>query len=292
MTTLRDVVELRRPVFLASDATTQECAGESTPILRRWQQELFGVQLSAMVLCMPPALAHLLAHGALPRFELSAVRKLGQGVPLANLFAQARQRCLDASDEEEEQEQDPVNANKLVALATTLQGFLEWFVPGVQSQEDCEEATEECNRWSQWLVSCARSLTRKEMLKHRVQKAKSNLFKVGKKGTSDLGGVRYAAPFAVQAMMLSSYLHCADDLDSVISQAVRVAYPTKLAEQLLTLVRDLPLPNAATLSRWRIRLDVSLMLVQRSRHQQLLQNESMFFSRLATHRPSLAVNGL
>lgn len=80
--------------------------------------------------------------------------------------------------------------------------------------------------------------------------------------------------------MLSSYLHCADDMDSVISQAVRVAYPTKLAEQLLTLVRDLPLPNAATLSRWRIRLDVSFMLVQRSRHQQLLQNESMFFFRV------------
>lgn len=130
----------------------------------------------------------------------------------------------------------------------------------------------------------ARKLAPQRMISHRVERSRSKLAHVGS-GDSALQGHRYTGLFAIQTMVLSSFLQSSHDLELVIAQAIRVACPEQLAEELLRLVRNLPVPGAATLSRWRFRVDVSFMLQQRATFGELLRRDSMFFYILCDASP-------
>ena len=141
--------------------------------LRRWQGAGHRVEMPSSCVCLVPALAHLLAHGGLKRFEVSAFRKLGPGSPVGDIFTRARtQRLLQEDDPGERDSVIDGRGKNLVALATTLQSWLPTLRRGASTPQDVDEVTLECNRWSSFLVNAAHRFSNRELQNHRIEKAR------------------------------------------------------------------------------------------------------------------------
>ena len=56
----------------------------------------------------------------------------------------------------------------------------------------------------------------------------------------------------------------------VVEQAVRVAFPADVAAELVRMVSDAPNPDPASLSRWRVQVDVAFMKWEQQRYSFLL----------------------
>ena len=150
----------------------------------------------SFVATLPPAIAHLLAHGVLGRFEMSVFRSLGAGVDVRAEFARLRQEVLDrvVSRAAEEGGVAVLAPSSLASLAATLQAWVPFLRHGAGPHEQ-QEVVEERSMWSRWLVEAARKLTKREVLDHRVQRSKSGLARVGKEG-SRVRGI-YTSVFAI-----------------------------------------------------------------------------------------------
>jgi hypothetical protein len=157
-----DVGQAKRPAsqVQVSEATRERCRAQVDPALAAWRREGIAVEAPSFVMTFPPAIAHALSHGALKRFEMSAFRKLGHGVELAQAFLACRAKCSQQLD----RLLDPSDASALepkmfASLAVTLQGWLEFLGRGAPDHHVRQELYQECNMWSVWSAAVARKLS-------------------------------------------------------------------------------------------------------------------------------------
>ncbi|CAE7825327.1 unnamed protein product, partial [Symbiodinium sp. CCMP2592] len=76
---------------------------------------------------------------------------------------------------------------------------------------------------------------------------------------------RYTGWFAIQAVLFSSFLRDAAKLQSALKQGIMMAFPQCIANDLLQMLEQSPMPHAATLSRWRVLFEAAACLQLRSR---------------------------
>lgn len=143
--------QARRPAFLVSDGTIDSCRPQVDTALGAWRQHGCEVRPPNFAMTFPPALALLMAHRVTRCFEVSAFRKIGQGVDLAGIFADGRRRCAEDLALPHEVETPVFEPKAFASLAMTLQGWLGFIGRGAATHQDRQEAFEERNMWSRWL---------------------------------------------------------------------------------------------------------------------------------------------
>lgn len=74
---------------------------------------------------------------------------------------------------------------------------------------------------------------------------------------------RYVDWFVLHSVLLCHGLLQDSNMGLVLELAVRTAFPREVAQQLLELMKGMPVPSPASLSRRRLQVDIAYMLWER-----------------------------
>ena len=83
-------------------------------------------------------------------------------------------------------------------------------------------------------------------------------------------GQRYSSAFVVASVLLAAHLHSDTHMEYVVKRVVRVDFPADVGAELIRLISDAPNPDRASLSKWRVQVDVAFMKWEQQRYSSLL----------------------
>ena len=87
--------------------------------------------------------------------------------------------------------------------------------------------------------------------------------------TAQFMGQRYSSIFVAQSVLFVAHLHSDAEMEYVVEQDVRVAFPADVAAELIRLISDAPNLDPASVFRWRVQVDVAFMMWEQQRYSSL-----------------------
>ena len=228
---------------------------------------------------LPSALAKLTSHGRMGSVCMSLSRRFPR-----NLVA--LRPVIDLRSVLQVPDPKPcvvLNRDVFAHLTDALESWLPDLVSCAQTEEQREETTMELRRFHTWALQCAFSLSPANIRAHRVvaggKFARRALVgrrrekpTAGQAVTGELHG-RYASWFVLHSVLLCHHLLQDADMGKVLELSIRCAFPPEVARQLLQLLEGMPVPHAASISRWRLQVDVAFMLWQRKQHAAMVSRD-------------------
>ena len=147
-----NISNLRYPLFSVSDATHANCVLQSAPALHSWRGLGHDIDVPKLLVQMPGAIAHLLAHGTLRFFELSLSRRVGLGIPYSEQLLRLCSEFRQHGAEPEAEVQTVLEPNKHAACGVFLHSLLPLIDAAGLSVDERSDMMQECGMRSHWLV--------------------------------------------------------------------------------------------------------------------------------------------
>ncbi|CAK0878847.1 unnamed protein product, partial [Prorocentrum cordatum] len=273
-----DLHVLRWNWFKPSDVTIQRCRESMDEVARNWRQcGIFDGTLKhdeVIVCSLPPVLAHMVAGGLIDSISSSLSRRSDHQLKPLRPLRKLRRTIVRPDGDQEL----VFNSAAFQALAHALGNVAR---DGISDDlEQRQETHDELERFRQWALRCSHTLSKQNMLAHRVEKggkrARLCHLRVGAAGVDEHHG-RFTSWFVLHSVLTCSQLLHDRDLNKVFKMAVRTFFPRELSKSLEEMVEGMPVPDASQLSRWRIMVDAAYMLKQRGMHLPLMECDCVVF---------------